>query len=73
MTGYLVAAAVVMFWLSPVQAGCALASAGMVFVYYRHICYHQFGGVTGDLAGYFLQVCELAMLTAVMAGGKLWS
>jgi len=22
----------------------------------------QFGGVTGDLAGYFLQICELALL-----------
>ena len=25
----------------------------------------QFGGITGDLAGYFLQICELVMLTVV--------
>ena len=24
----------------------------------------QFGGFTGDLAGWFLQICELAMLAA---------
>ncbi len=26
----------------------------------------QFGGVTGDLAGYFLQLCELAVLGCVV-------
>ena len=26
----------------------------------------QFGGVTGDLAGYFLQMCELLMAAAVV-------
>jgi adenosylcobinamide-GDP ribazoletransferase len=29
----------------------------------------QFGGMSGDLAGYFVQICEIAML-AVMALGK---
>lgn len=38
-----------------------LLSAGLVFTYYRQVSYRQFGGITGDLAGFFLQVCELAM------------
>lgn len=33
-----------------------------VFVYYRYMAYKEFGGVTGDLAGWFLQLCELAIL-----------
>ncbi|MCJ7855735.1 adenosylcobinamide-GDP ribazoletransferase [Lachnospiraceae bacterium NSJ-143] len=40
---------------------CVLAS-GAVFVYYRYFSYKEFGGITGDLAGYFLQICELIML-----------
>ncbi len=35
------------------------------FVYYRHFSYKNFGGITGDLAGWFLQICEL--LTAFSA------
>ena len=38
-----------------------LAAAGSFF-YYIAMSRRQFGGVTGDLAGYFLQVCECAMV-----------
>ena len=31
----------------------------------------QFGGVTGDLAGFFLQTCELAMVLAVVIVQKV--
>lgn len=45
-------------------AGILLAvDLGVFFWYYRMSC-RQFGGVTGDLAGCFLQVCELAGLGA---------
>ena len=43
---------------------CLLAAA-LCLLYYRHMAYRQFGGVTGDLAGWFLQVTELT-LTAVI-------
>lgn len=69
MALYLCAAAGSMLWLNPALAAGALVMAGIVFGYYRHICMTQFGGVTGDLAGYFLQMCELAMLTGVLAAG----
>ncbi len=39
-----------------------ILSALIVFVYYRYFLYNKFGGITGDLAGYFLQLCEIAML-----------
>lgn len=38
----------------------------MVFFCYRRISYEKFGGITGDLAGFFLQMCELFMALCVM-------
>lgn len=49
----------------------ALAAAAVVFLYYRRLCRKEFGGVTGDLAGYFLQLCELALLTGAVLAGRL--
>jgi adenosylcobinamide-GDP ribazoletransferase len=39
----------------------------VVFGWYLWIAYREFGGITGDLAGYFLQVFELAALTVLTA------
>jgi len=48
--------------LHPVAgAGCAIAGAACL-LYYRSMSYRIFGGITGDLAGYFLQLCELWIL-----------
>ena len=49
---------------------CA-AAAALCLLYYRHMAYRQFGGVTGDLAGWFLQVTEMALTAAVVIGGKV--
>lgn len=46
-------------------------TAGICFWYYRHMAYKQFGGVTGDLAGWFLQVTELALTAVIVLGGNL--
>lgn len=46
--------------------GTATIAAGVIcFFYYRHMAYREFGGITGDLAGYFLQITELAILIFV--------
>ena len=45
-------------------------AAGAVYVYYYHMAMKEFGGTTGDIAGFFLECCELAMAFAVMLGGK---
>lgn len=34
----------------------------VVFLYYYHMAKREFGGITGDLAGYFLQILELALV-----------
>lgn len=40
--------------------------AVILFFWYRHMAVREFGGVTGDLAGFFLQICELGMLLAAV-------
>lgn len=46
-------------------AGCILAGI-LCFLYYRNMSYRIFGGITGDLAGYFLQLCEIWILFAAI-------
>ena len=40
--------------------------AAFVFLYYRRLCVKDFGGLSGDLAGWFLQTAELWMLGALV-------
>ena len=54
-----------MLWKSPVSLVCGLlATLG-----YRRLAMRQFGGVTGDTSGFFLQLCELSMLVGLWLGG----
>lgn len=49
------------------MGGAALTAAGMfIFWHYRVTAQKQFGGITGDLAGWFLQRAELWMLAALV-------
>lgn len=50
----------------PGGTAMALAAEG-VFLWYRCMCRKQFGGMSGDLAGWFLQTAELWMLIALYA------
>lgn len=55
-----------------VRLGAAvLAAAALVFFYYRRMSYRKFGGITGDLAGFFLQICELMMALFVVVTARL--
>ena len=56
------AAALVIF-----GGGALAAAAGCVFARYAVVARRQFGGITGDLAGWFLQKCEIWMLAALVA------
>ena len=40
---------------------CVIATY-LVFLYYRVKSFEEFGGITGDLAGYFLQLAELVVV-----------
>ena len=48
-----------------------IAAALRTFLCYYRVSRKRFGGTTGDLAGYFLQMCELAMLAAVVISWNL--
>lgn len=56
-----------MLWLSPFRGGIVSLSGVVIFGYYRFIAYKEFGGITGDLAGYFVQICELGILIAAVS------
>ncbi len=47
--------------ISPGAGAAASAAALLTLLYYRCMAYKEFGGITGDLAGWFLQVCELVI------------
>ena len=48
-------------------------AGALFFQYYKYLCKKQFGGITGDLAGYFLQVFELLMLGVIVLGTRLYA
>lgn len=63
-----VAASFILDWrLTLILFGTAV----VVYLFYYRLAMKQFGGTTGDIAGFFVQVCELAMACMVMLGGKL--
>ena len=51
-------------WLCLLRAGEIVIAAAGCFLVYRRVCKRSFGGLSGDLAGWFLQTAELWMLAA---------
>ncbi|MBR2389334.1 MAG: adenosylcobinamide-GDP ribazoletransferase [Mogibacterium sp.] len=41
-----------------------LIAGALSFAWYKHVSYKQFGGITGDTAGYFVVICETAIAAA---------
>ena len=61
----------VIIWISIPLGIAAVVAALLTFWWYHHMSVEKFGGITGDLAGCFLQVCELMILVAVVVVEKL--
>lgn len=68
MVGYLLAAIALLFVINWFIAFFVLLGAAITFIYVRVMCYRQFGGITGDIAGYLVQLCELTTLIGIVAG-----
>jgi len=47
------------------------AAAAVCFACYRYMAYKHFGGVTGDLAGWFVQIAEIVLAAVIVLGGKI--
>ncbi len=61
----------IMILVNPVLGSVCVLAGGISFLSYRRMAYRVFGGITGDLAGYFLQNCELFMLYGAVFAAKM--
>lgn len=68
----LILCSISMLVINPILGSIALVGVFLSFIFYRYIAYKNFGGITGDLCGYFLQIGELVMLIVVVGGDMLW-
>lgn len=70
---YLLILTAAMLWLGGIAGGLCLLAAGLMYAYYFRMSRRIFGGITGDLAGYFLQMCELVVALAAVLSGRFFS
>ena len=63
---WLLATALALGFLPGWEGVAVLIAALLSVLYYRFMSHREFGGITGDLAGWFVQVMELAALAAVV-------
>lgn len=66
MALYIALTAGVMIWMNAIYGAVCAGLAVLSFLWYRHMSYSKFGGITGDLAGCFVQVAELVMALGVI-------
>lgn len=64
-------AAAGMIFLSPVSGAAGVFLGLVAMLRYRVMAKKEFGGATGDTAGFFLQVCELFVFAGVLTGGLI--
>ena len=57
--------------LTALGGGALVLAALVVLARYHQVAKKQFGGITGDLAGWFLQITELTLTAVIVIGGKL--
>lgn len=68
MIGFILVCAAALLLVNPLPGIGVLAGGFGVFFYYKYMSMHYFGGITGDLCGFFTQVSELTMaLFAIVA------
>lgn len=66
----LIAVAALCVWRFHAAGAAALAAALIAVIWLRVMSARSFGGMSGDLSGWFLQVCELLMLAAYILSIK---
>lgn len=56
---------------SVIPGSIAVVASILSVLFYRSMAMKQFGGVTGDTSGFFLQICELSCMAGIWLGGLL--
>ena len=74
-------AAAMAFWILLSGAAAALGNltggvfsllfSGITWISFCRMAKKEFGGITGDLAGYFLELCELTLSAGLLLSGRL--
>ena len=59
-----IAACIFMISMDPAAGIIVILTCSCVFVWYRHLSYSRFGGITGDTSGWLVTVCETAVMAA---------
>lgn len=62
MIFFIVINCIIIGYINFAGAAAMFLTAILCFFYHYYNCVKNFGGITGDLAGYFLQVCELLFI-----------
>ncbi len=70
MVIYILVSAFFMYRTNPVYGSVGILGAAISFGYYYYTSRKHFGGITGDVAGYFVQVCELVIPCVVLVAWK---
>lgn len=60
-----------MLVIKPLTAMLVLIFAMISYIYYVTVARRQFGGITGDIAGYFVTLCEILMLLGAVISEKI--
>lgn len=69
MTIYIMVTVFAMCYINPVMGSAASIASLVTYGFHYYNCRHNFGGITGDLAGYFLVITELVIpLSCVICG-----
>ena len=70
MAVYIAVCAVVMCVLQPIYGCIGVFGAAISFAFYYYISKTNFGGITGAVASFFIQICELIVPLVVLIGWK---
>ena len=62
--------AATLIYISPIVGAVMTIAAIIAFFALRHMAIKQFGGMSGDIAGFSIQMCELIMLAAFVFCSK---
>lgn len=68
---WLISVGIVIFLAGGVYGGSVIAAAVLCTAYYLYMSQREFGGITGDLEGWYLQMLELMGLCAVVIAEKV--